>query len=277
MEITELVARRLLEVIDRGLCTEEGHESPQEMRLEEAVCCALGEPFSTFSKLPTCISSILYQLDIGLNDAQWSSSQVRAQGLRRMVIAQLGTGGILDERLFINKLGKAVIVVLFPKILRSVALARGGPHKSTLLEAANRCETEGTDTAGECAVAAAFASNKGVAVVPGATSGAALLAVTAIADWDATVNDVVVCAEHAAVSLETAAAIKPSAAYMLAAEHAASCAKAAASLVVTALAATVGGDAVAADKLLGEFAEAVVQILIEMKTPGANFLFLAES
>ena len=181
--ITEETATRVLDVVDQGLSSGLGNRQPGQMCVEAAVCYALGEPHGD---QPTCVSPVLRRFKIGLNDARWSSNEARAKGLRRIAIAQLGTTNTLDEQLFVRKLASVTITKVLPTVLRTVAALHQEPHKSKLLAAADRCETEGSADAARCAAAAAAA----------------------------------------------------------------------------------------ADQLLSEFAEAVVQILVEMNSPGSKFLFL---
>jgi len=130
-------------------------------------------------------------------------------------------GDRLDERVFVEKLNEVVITKLLPKILRSAAALQQEPHKSKLLEAANRCETEGTAAA---AAAARWAAANAFSTAAPAVARWLLMTAAADARW----------------------------------------------------AADADADAAAADELLAEFAEQVVQILVEMKTPGSKFLCLTQ-
>lgn len=216
MEITTDVASCVLEVVDQGLCS------------------GVGQPHGG---QPACVAQALRRFEIGLNDACWSSDAARAKGLRRIAIAQLGTAGTLDERLFAEKVSKAVISHLLPKALRSAASALGLWHLShqlNLLRAADRCETEGSTAAAKAAKAA-----------------------------------------YAAKAVKAAHAAAYKAAYAsYAAEAAADAAKAAAYAAADAAVYAAADAAKAADELLSEFAEVVVQILVEMETPGSKFLHL---
>jgi hypothetical protein len=240
MEITAQVAIRVLTVVDRGLCKGVGKPTPGKKCIEAAVCYALGDQPG--------VAPALRRFNIGLNDA-WSSNETRTKGLRRIAIAQLGTAGTLNERLFAEKLSKAVVTKLLPKALRSAAALQQEPHKSKLLEAANRCETEGTSAAAYAARAAADS-----------------------AAYAANAADSANAAAYAAADSAYAANAADSAAYAAAYAAADSAAYAAA---YAARAAADSANA-AADQLLSEFAEEVVQILVEMKTPGSSFLYLTQ-
>ena len=76
MEITEAIARKVLEVVDAGLVSGLGQPAPGKMCVEAAVCFALGLPHDDD---PKCVAPSLRSLKIRLNDAQWSSKEARAK------------------------------------------------------------------------------------------------------------------------------------------------------------------------------------------------------
>src|SRR5258708_34821687 len=92
--ITVKTARKVLEVVDVGLCKGVGNPVPGQMCVEAAVCFALGLPHGDN---PECVSNALRQLKIRLNDVNWSSNEARAKGLRRLAVAQLGSKDKLNE------------------------------------------------------------------------------------------------------------------------------------------------------------------------------------
>jgi hypothetical protein len=101
MEITEAIARRVLEVVDAGLTVGIGKPEPGQMCVEAAVCFALDEPHGD---TPSCVSPVVRVLKTRLNDSHWSSDTARAKGMRRVAIAQLGTNNAIDEREFVNRI-----------------------------------------------------------------------------------------------------------------------------------------------------------------------------
>lgn len=86
MEITEAIARKVVEVVDAGLVQGKGIPIPGQMCVEAAVCYAMGLPHGDN---PSCVAPVLRRLKISLNDRAWSSNDARAKGLRRLAVAQL--------------------------------------------------------------------------------------------------------------------------------------------------------------------------------------------
>ena len=86
--LTENDYRRVLEVVDAGLTDGMGVPVPGEMCVEAATCYALGEPHGA---APSCVYETVRDFRIRLNDAAWPNEHARAQGLRRVAIAALGS------------------------------------------------------------------------------------------------------------------------------------------------------------------------------------------
>ena len=239
--ITREIAEKVLSVVDAGLSSGVGKPEPGQMCVEAAVCYALGLPHGDD---PQCVSRALRSLKIRLNDSLWSSKEARAKGLRRLALVQLGSRDHLDDKEFVKRVVKLAITLSVPVALRAAASVNKDPrHKAALLDAASRCEREGTR---ESAI------------------DAPRVAQAAYADADA-------AADAAAYAAAYAAAAAAADAYAAAAAAAAADAYAAADAAADAAAAA------ARDKHLTEFAEGVVQILIEMKVPGVQWLVLTES
>ena len=197
IEITQDIARKVLTTVDAGLVSGMGSPTPGSMCVEAAVCYALGLPHGDD---PQCVAPALRRLKIRLNDSNWSSNTVRARGLRRLAVAQLGSKDNLDEKAFVARLVDYAIRTSVPLALRAAAsVQKDSNHKARLLLAANRCEKEGT--------------------------------------------------QKSAQNARTAAAAAAAYAY---------------------------ADAAVRDKALGDYAEAVVQILIDLKVPGCQWLPLTE-
>lgn len=98
--ITREIARRVLETIDAGLIGGMGEPIPGQMCVEAAVCFALGMEHSDD---PKCVAPSLRALKISLNDIDWPNEQARAKGLRRLGLIQLGSLGTVNEKIFIEK------------------------------------------------------------------------------------------------------------------------------------------------------------------------------
>lgn len=95
--ITKEIAQKVLEVVNKGLCSglDEGYydgdrPQPGHMCVEAAVCYAFGEEHGD---RPKCVDDEISTLKIALNDADnfWTSNKDRARHLRRLAIAQLGS------------------------------------------------------------------------------------------------------------------------------------------------------------------------------------------
>jgi hypothetical protein len=119
MEITQEIAQKVLDTVNVGLVKGLGAPIPGQMCVEAAVCFAMGLPHSD---KPSCVSSVLCKLKIGLNDSHWSSELARANGLRELALLQLGTAGVLDEVEFTKRVVLLVINKYLPLALRKVNL-----------------------------------------------------------------------------------------------------------------------------------------------------------
>ncbi len=260
--ITEEVARKVLQVVDKGLVKGVGEPIPGEMCVEAAVCYALGEKHGD---APTCVSPALRAFKIGLNDANWSSNTIRAKGMRRIALAQLGSAGELDEIEFTKRLAMLTVTKILPRALRLCNLENEAKicEAAINLTAAARAADAAADAA--AAYAVADAAHAVADAVADAAAYAARAAAYAVAD---AVVDAAAYAARAAAYADAYAAAR-SAAARSAADAAAHAAADAADAAARA------ADAAAADEELSVIAEEVVQILIEMNAPGYKWLFLA--
>lgn len=234
--ITREIAAKVLAIVDAGLVKGMGKPIPGQMCVEAAVCYALNLPHNDD---PQCVSRALRQLKIRLNDSDWSSNEARSKGLRRLALIQLGSRDVIDDKEFAARVTKLAISKSVPIALRAAAsIQKIEKHKAALCEAANRCEKETTREAARAAQKAADAAV------------AAVAAFAAYAD--------------VAVAAAAVADVADVAAYAYAYAYADADADADADARTK-----------ARDKVLSDFAEDVVQILIEMKAPGAEYLDLA--
>lgn len=242
MIITREMAEKVRDTIDAGLVQGLGKPIPGQMCVQAAVCFALGLPHGDD---PPCVAPSVRSLLIRLTDSdQWSSPLARAQGLRRLGVAQLGSAGVLDEREFSRRVAEMTIRRVVPIALR--AAAGRVPHHAAALEAAAvRCEHEGTSAAARTAAHAADVATAMIAAQ--VATHAACEAERAAWDAAAYADDVADAVAHAAVAAAATAG--------------------AVSCIATA-------DPSAADRILGDFAEWVVAILMEMGAPGCQWLDL---
>jgi hypothetical protein len=246
------LARKVLGLIDQGLTSGLGKPEPGEMCIEAAVAYAMGEGHTD---QPSCVAPVLRALKIRLNDARWSSNQARAAGMRRLGIAQLGSAGALDEREFAKRVATLAIRKCVPEALRAAAALCKGEHKEKLLQHADLCERDATyENAIKARDAAKAAAN--AAANYAAAYAAANYAAAKAADYAA--------AYPAAKAAEYAANAADAANYAANAADAAN------------YAAAKAAKAAKLDASLSSFAEAVVQILIDMKAPGCAFLHITE-
>ena len=242
LQMTETIARKVLSTVDAGLQSGLGLPKPGFMCVEAAVNYALG---ADHGDQPACVAPVLRSLKIRLNDSTWSSKEARAKGLRRLALAQLGSAGVLDEKEFRNRVVRLVIQKSVPEALRAAATLCKNEHHDRLLAAAQACESD--------------PSRANVVSAKHTAADAADAAAAAAAD-----------------AADADAADAAAAAYA-AADAAADAAAAAAAAYADAYAYAVAyADASARDRSLASFCEAVVQILIDMKAPGCQWLWLTD-
>lgn len=129
------VARKVVEVVDQGLCSGVGKPVPGQMCVEAAVCYAQGLPHGDS---PSCVGEAVRRFKISLNDKGWSSNAARAKGLRRVAVAQLGSDQI-DQREFAKEVALQVTKQLLPIALRAVAKLNPA-HEGSLEASALACE-----------------------------------------------------------------------------------------------------------------------------------------
>jgi len=110
---TKDTAQRVVKVLSFGLSCGLGRPRKGQMCVEAAVNYAMGLPHND---KPDCVHPDVRDFKIQLNDLKWSSKQARAQGLKRVAIAQLGSD-MLDGDDFNELLSKLLFTeILLPKI-----------------------------------------------------------------------------------------------------------------------------------------------------------------
>jgi len=256
IEITREIAAKVLTTVDAGLCLGLGDPVPGEMCVEAAVCYALGLPHGDD---PKCVSEAVRSLKVSLNDKDWSSNKSRAKGLRRLALAQLGSLGAVDDKDFSRRVAEYTIRTMVPIALRAAAsLQKEAKHRRALTDAATRCEAEVTSAAATAAVTAATDATDAAHASHAAANAANAAAHAANAAAHAA---------HAAANVAVYVAYN-AVAHAVHAAHA----------VDTAAAATAAAtNNVERDKILSQFAEGIVQILVEMDAPGCQWLDMTEA
>lgn len=108
LTVNRTLARRVLKTVDAGLSDGLGKPVPGHMCVEAAVCYAMGLPHNDE---PPCVSLVIRHLKIMMNDmGAWvpedqiedeggAEEQARAEGLRRLAIAQLGSNTLDDKKI----------------------------------------------------------------------------------------------------------------------------------------------------------------------------------
>jgi hypothetical protein len=134
---TESHAKEILRLLSFGLVSGLGQQIPGKMCVEAAVCCALGLPHSDN---PPCVGAEVRKFKIGLNDKSWGSNQDRANGMKELAIAQLGSNTI-DQKLFRDTLWFELGTKIQPIIWRF--LAEKG-NRQERLELADKMENSVT-------------------------------------------------------------------------------------------------------------------------------------
>jgi hypothetical protein len=245
--ITAENVKKLLETVDAGLSAGLGKPVPGQMCVEAAVCFALGLPHSDD---PGCVSQSVRELKIALNDSVvWSDNQSRARGLRRLAVAQLGTKGTLDEVEFARR----AVMLLINKTLADFLDSQGQTeHANDCRQASDLASARKAADAVWAANAARAAANAAWAAAYAAYAAYAVAwAARAYAIW-AAVADAVAKAVDAVWAADAVDA------------------------VAVAWAAKAAVAQMGQEQLAFDFAEGVVQILIDMKAPGTQWLGLTE-
>jgi hypothetical protein len=210
--LTKRDARRVLQVVDFGLVSGLGTPEPGKFCVEAAICYALGLPHGD---QPECVAECIRRYKIRINDARWSSNEARTKGMRRAAIAQLGSTSI-DQRKWANYVIEQVIRRILPLSLRRAAeLHKDKVHAARLVEAALRCEQEGTKESAQNAKTAAAYAAAAAAAAAYAAAAADAAAAAAAAAYAAAAAD--------AAAYAAAAAAADAAAYAAAAADAAAC------------------------------------------------------
>lgn len=134
-ELTKKDARRVLEVVDRGLSCGLGEPEPGKMCVMAAIQYALG---GKHNDRPTCVNGVVREFDISLNDQEdWGSAKARAKGMRREAIAKLGSTGI-NGRAWLKYVRSEMKKRIWPMLLRKLAKGQSGTQKAELLELARK-------------------------------------------------------------------------------------------------------------------------------------------
>lgn len=141
-------------ILSKGLSKGLGKREDQ-ICIEAAICQVLG---LDHGDEPGCVASSVRNFKIFLNDSNWSTPKTRAEGLRNLGLAQLGSLGIINDNNFVKIISEKTIKILIPKLFRNIFT-----DNLRCLEVADRCEKKGTAKAAYAAANAANAAAKAAA------------------------------------------------------------------------------------------------------------------
>lgn len=94
IELNQELVDRIQYVVGKGLSCGLGDRALGKMCVEAAICYSLGLPHNDN---PECVYDDLRHIKININDEPWSNKQVRAKGMVRAAIAQLGTAATMTR------------------------------------------------------------------------------------------------------------------------------------------------------------------------------------
>lgn len=104
---------RFDKILQRGLCFGKGDPEGQ-MCVEAAICVAMNLPFGD---KPDCVTPAIRNVKIALNDLNWVDFFSRAKGLRDLGIAQIGSKGVVDGNQFLQLLFEKYTNIIIPTLL----------------------------------------------------------------------------------------------------------------------------------------------------------------
>ncbi len=254
MNVIEFNVQKFDSILARGLCNGLGERDGQ-MCIEAAICATLDLPHGDD---PQCVASAVRAFKISLNDYKWSSPAARAEGLRDLGLAQLGSKGVVDDFQFARELTIKCVRILIPELFRLY-------RDEKMLTAIPACEAAETlDAAHDAASDASAAANY-----------AAIYAISANYAANYTARAAArVAAEDAAKAAAGAARADNYAIYAISANYAAGAAsRVARAANYAAISANYARDARdAPDYFLNRIAKLALEVLIELKSPGVALI-----
>lgn len=117
---TEQQTRRFLSLLEHGLSSGLGQSEPGKMCIEACWCVALDMPHGD-NPGEDCVLPFFREQKININDFKgWSSPKARAEGMRQIGVAQVGSGDIdpiVAESSFKHNLNRFVLPFLIKQHL----------------------------------------------------------------------------------------------------------------------------------------------------------------
>lgn len=309
MIVTEDVVRRVLASVDQILGWQIKVPGYTRLVLADTIRHALGEtdPEQCPDQRATCVSPCVQNFEIG---SAWRKVGTdNTKSLRRLMIAQLGTLGF-DDAQFATKLAQACMSRLLPSVLVVLGTRLGLQGnddlfklQSKFLNLATKCHdfpsikvlTDVSKVAGETAQLLAWQGTNSTVNYQVASCAAQICDTACSIEATARMADTIVCLKQGielAGPLRGAGVVHPSVlnnlmcresevsqlSHMLVKSASMAVCSTAAAIRYVELDDVVTGDnpVDCAEQVLNHFAEIVVQIFVEMNTPGAKFLYMVQ-
>ena len=138
MKLTKKHARKISELVSHGLVKGLGNPIPGQMCVEAVVCFALNLPHNDN---PPCVGEAVRDYKIKLNDCNWDNNIARAEGMKYLAIAQLGSD-IIDQKEFNKQIfietQKQIIPLSFDYILKQYKIPEHDELKQFCIENTDR-------------------------------------------------------------------------------------------------------------------------------------------
>ena len=138
IKLTKQIALKVLESINGALRMGAGNGEGQDVCVMQAIARAVGLPASD-DHVEECVGTAVSAFNRRLNDCSWSSDTARAEGMKALGVASIGSNQ-LNQMEF----GKLMFVRgtqrLLPFVFREIAKIKSGDYKTKLEKHAEICE-----------------------------------------------------------------------------------------------------------------------------------------
>jgi hypothetical protein len=153
---TKRIALEVAKSINGALCRGAGSGQSQNVCVMQAIARAVGLPTSN-DQVEECVGSVVGAFNRKLNDCYWSSDVARAEGMKRLGVASIGSNQLnqmeYGKLMFLRGTQK-----LLPFVFREIAKIKDGNYKAELKKHADLCEKVKTFDEAKAACKAASAS-----------------------------------------------------------------------------------------------------------------------
>lgn len=152
---TKSHALKIIDLLKHGLVNGLGKPEPGKMCVEAAVCYAMGLPHGDN---PPCVGEAVRAFKIQLNDCRWPGKMERAEGMKELAIAQLGSDA-LDQMAFGKLMYLRGVQQILPFIWRKeMERIENAERKAKMLAIIEQMEAETTFEEAEKVAKSASAS-----------------------------------------------------------------------------------------------------------------------